>query len=140
MCDVREVVEALRPVIREELSREVGVLVSIARISAYLGIHRHTLMNWYRNYGFPLSKSPDGKWTVTRNLVDRWFHNRHMMMVKAKEMGFRTNDVWEARSFGKRMANLPPESLTDSERAQVVAAITEDRAEDALFNKLGIKG
>ncbi len=52
------------------------VVVGLEAIGALFGRTRWTVRRWIATEGFPASRLPDGAWTTTHTLIDRWILDR----------------------------------------------------------------
>ena len=52
------------------------VIVGLDAIGALFGRTRWTVRRWIATEGFPASRLPDGTWTTTHTLIDRWLLDR----------------------------------------------------------------
>ncbi len=53
-----------------------SVIVGLEAIGAQFGRTRWTVRRWIATEGFPASRLPDGAWTTTLTLIDRWILDR----------------------------------------------------------------
>ena len=96
------VCDRLEPILKQiDEKNDVGVLVGTYQISRYMGlkhnlnngggkgVHSQTIKRYYRELGFPMCKSPRGRWWITKSAVDRWMFERGMLMRKLKELGYK---------------------------------------------------
>ena len=57
------------------------VLIGSKAISEYVGVRFRLLLQWRREYGFPLGRLPNGRWCTTKRLFEEW-----LVMTGAVEM------------------------------------------------------
>ena len=51
-------------------------IVGLEAIGAVFGRTRCTIRRWIEREGFSASRLPDGAWTTTSTLIDRWIMDR----------------------------------------------------------------
>ncbi len=117
--------EDIRLIVRQEVHADTDIIFGIPNILVYVGLSRRSLgtfYKWMKRYGLPASKDPNGRWWMSKRLMDQWMYSRHLMMSKAMELGIRCSGRGR---HGKTYPN--PEIIPEGERARVIAAINEDR-------------
>ncbi len=117
--------EDIRQIIRYEVRNDSDIVHGAQNILQYLGLSRKsmtTFYKWTNRSGMPASKTPNGKWWMSRRLMDQWMYSRHLMMTKAVELGMR--GAYGGQK-GRRLPN--PEKLSEGDRAQIMASLAEDR-------------
>ena len=53
-----------------------GVIVGLVAIGKLFGRTRWTIRRWIATEDFPAAQLPDGTWTTTLSLIDRWLLDR----------------------------------------------------------------
>lgn len=117
--------EDIRQIIRYEVRNDSDIVRGVQNILQYLGLSRKSIQTFYRwvnRSGMPASKTPNGKWWMSRRLMDQWMYSRHLIMTKAVELGMQGS--YGGRK-GKSMPN--PEKLSEGDRAKIMASLNEDR-------------
>ena len=61
---------------RSQREHEPGVLIGVRSICAYTRIGPHTFYRWCQEYGFPATLTPDGRWIISKQLIDNWIVTR----------------------------------------------------------------
>ena len=51
---------------------ELHLLIGVRKIIRYMGISAKTFYAWVKQYGFPASRLPDGRWVTSPTLIDGW--------------------------------------------------------------------
>lgn len=118
-----------------------GVVIGARDISMYMGLksgnsgtkyhHGGNLVGWFKNKGFPMGKTPGGKWWVSKSAIDRWLHERSMITRKGREMGIKGKLNLGNSGGGK--AYLPPEGYTEEDRGRIMKEIIKDRIKRAVI-------
>ena len=62
--------------------RQAQVFVGVRTICSYMHIGPSTFYTWTRGYGFPATRTPEGRWMTCTALIDRWIKDR---MEKQRE-------------------------------------------------------
>jgi len=51
---------------------EPGVLIGVRNICDFTQIGPRTFYRWCREYGFPATFTPGGRWITSKQLIDNW--------------------------------------------------------------------
>jgi hypothetical protein len=118
--------EDIRGVIRQEVHANSDIIYDTRNILEYIGLSRKstsTFYRWVKKFGLPASKTPNGRWWISKRLVDQWMYSRHLMMAKAAELGIKGRGT-----NLQGMTSTPhPEKLSESQRNRIVAEIQADK-------------
>jgi hypothetical protein len=57
---------------RSQREHEPGVLIGVRSICAYTRIGPHTFYRWCQKDGFPATRTPDGRWITSKQLINNW--------------------------------------------------------------------
>lgn len=148
---VEKVYERLLPLFHEIGSKnDCGFLIGTVQISRYVGLPWWPLKSfgrpgstgrssaivrsWYREKGFPLNKDGKGRWWTTKTLVDKWMHEREMMMRKGVELGITKKS---ARCVNNRAVDIQPEKYTQEQMDLITREIIKDRVKGSLERGVG---
>ena len=116
----------IREIIREEVHANSDIIYYTRNILEYIGLSRKstsTFYRWVKKYGLPASKTPNGRWWMSKRLMDQWMYARHLMMAKAAELGIKGRGT-----NLQGMTSTPhPEKLSESQRNRIVAEIHADK-------------
>ncbi len=125
----------------------VGVLKGKRAIARYMGLsipedrpgyvkrtsgsfgYNVTIDRWYRNKGFPLCKSPDGRWWTTKTQIDTWMYERGMLMRKAVEVKM---GLPHKTGRGGYYYTAPPERYSREQRDELTRLVLKDRVMASL--------
>jgi hypothetical protein len=55
---------------------DAAIFVGVRAICSYMHIGPSTFYTWTRRYGFPATRTPDGRWMTSAALIDDWVRNR----------------------------------------------------------------
>jgi len=64
---------------------DAAVFLGVRSICRYMSIGPSTFYTWTRGYGFPASRTPDGRWMTSAALVDEWLRSRLQDQREAAE-------------------------------------------------------
>jgi len=57
---------------QSQRNHEPGVLIGVRNICAYTQIGPRTFYRWCREYEFPATFTPGGRWIISKQLIDNW--------------------------------------------------------------------
>jgi predicted DNA-binding transcriptional regulator AlpA len=55
---------------------DAAVFLGVRSICRYMSIGPSTFYTWTRDYDFPATRTPDGRWMTSAALVDEWLRSR----------------------------------------------------------------
>jgi predicted DNA-binding transcriptional regulator AlpA len=61
-----------------------AVFMGVRSICQYMGIGHSTFYLWTRGYGFPATRTPDGRWVTSAALIDEWLRSRLQEQAKVQ--------------------------------------------------------
>lgn len=119
-----------------------GVLVGSFEIGRYMGLTVRnrfqssvTLKRWRDKLGFPMNKyTVSNKWWITKSLIDKWMYERHILMLKLRELGYYTTSRRGKRGYSY---NNAPERHKPEEIAHARREILKDRLRSRMAGEDG---
>lgn len=57
---------------QSQRNHEPGVLIGVRNICHYTQIGPGSFYRWCREYGFPATFTPGGRWITSKQLIDNW--------------------------------------------------------------------
>jgi len=64
---------------------DAAVFLGVRSICRYIGIGPTTFNLWTQRYGFPATRTPDGRWMTSAALIDEWLRSRLESQRQASE-------------------------------------------------------